>query len=233
MALARYEPDGSLDPTFGHGGKVTTAPGRYYSGGASILQHGKIVLAGSTDNGSLVLARYDANGRLDSSFGKHGFSLITRFKDSHLAVVAQSHGKILVAGLNSAQQGSGGVIRLRPNGRVDTSFGNRGTVLLAAEPRSLGLQTDGKILVGAGSGNSWTLSRLIGGNNCVVPSLRGKTSSRAAAALRKSYCTPGRTSRRFSRTVTHGHVISTAPGAGARLPSGAKVELVVSKGKRP
>lgn len=234
MALARYEPDGSLDPSFGKDGKVTTAPGRSYSGGASILQHGKIVVAGSAPpDGSLVLARYDANGRLDSSFGEHGFSVITRFKDSRLAVVAQSYGKILVTGLNSGQQGSGGVIRLRPDGRVDTSFGDRGIVQMAAEPRSLGLQTDGKILVGAGSGTSWTLSRLIGGNNCVVPSLRGKTLLKAAAALRKSYCSRGRTSKRFSRTITRGHVISTAPPAGARLPSGAKVELVVSKDKRP
>ena len=98
---------------------------------------------------------------------------------------------------------------------------------------TLALQTDGKILGGGGSNNAWTLARLLGGNNCVVPSLRGKTVSKASVKLRKSYCRRGRITGRFSNKVDRGRVISTAPPRDARLPGGAKIALVVSKGKRP
>jgi beta-lactam-binding protein with PASTA domain len=97
---------------------------------------------------------------------------------------------------------------------------------------ALALQADEKVLVGGAAGNAWTLARLIGGNNCVVPTLRGKTISQATTTLKKSYCRRGRIATRFSSKVTRGRVISTAPPRGARLPGGTRVELVVSKGKR-
>src|SRR4029453_17203727 len=64
FALARYNPDGSLDVTFGVGGKVTTDfSGRYDSAGALAIQSdGKIVVAGSVEqsgmNSDFVRARY-------------------------------------------------------------------------------------------------------------------------------------------------------------------------------
>jgi eukaryotic-like serine/threonine-protein kinase len=94
------------------------------------------------------------------------------------------------------------------------------------------VQADGKVLAG-GSGNGGTeLVRLRGGNNCVVPSLRGTTVAKARAALRTAYCGFGRLSRQFSTAVGRGRVISTAPLVGGRLPGGTKVALVVSKGSR-
>jgi beta-lactam-binding protein with PASTA domain len=47
----------------------------------------------------------------------------------------------------------------------------------------------------------------------------------------KSYCRRGSVSKRFSSKVARGRVISTAPARGARLADGAKIHLVVSKGK--
>jgi len=233
MALARYEPDGSLDPSFGTGGKVTTNPKLYYYGGPTAFQHGKILVAGSTSkNGNTkpwfpILARYDASGVLDSTFGQHGFAEIKRQLGAPTAMLAQNDGKILIA------EGSSSIVRLLPNGRLDTSFGSGGIALLPYGISTLALQTDGKILGGGGSNNAWTLARLLGGNNCVVPSLRGKTVSKASVKLRKSYCRRGRITGRFSNKVDRGRVISTAPPRDARLPGGAKIALVVSKGKRP
>jgi uncharacterized delta-60 repeat protein len=244
MALARYEPDGALDPTFGNGGKATTAHKLHYNGGPATLQDGKIVVAGftrvnSASNDFPVLARYEASGRLDPTFGKHGFAEIKRLTGDGAvqgqpeAVVAQSDGKLLIAAANS-------VVRLVPNGRLDKSFGRGGIVSLTGRvaTSALALQTDGKILIGGSSGNTvqtggntWVLARLIDGNNCVVPSLRGKTVPKASATLKNSYCRRGRIAKRFSSNVTRGRVISTAQRRGARLPHGAKVALVVSRGK--
>lgn len=250
MALARYQPDGLLDPTFGTAGKVTTAQKLGYDGGPPALQHGKVVVAGFTRANSAsnffpVIARYQGRGRLDSTFGKHGFVEIRRVTGTPSAILAQNDGKILIATYPPAdetQAGDGVVVRLRPNGRLDTSFGRRGIVSLHDDQLfSLALQTDQKILVG-GNGNAtdpilhqqvefWTLARLIGGNNCVVPGLRGETVSRATTTLKRSYCRRSRISKRFSNKVPRGRVISTTPSRGARLLHGAKIHLVVSKGK--
>ena len=236
IALARYEPDGSLDPTFGTAGKVTTPPKLFYDGGPTTLQHGKIVVAGShTDRlGSKtfpLIARYDGSGRLDATFGKHGFAKIKRVTGNAneggvpTAVAAQKNGKILIAAANS-------VIRLQPDGQLDPSFGRGGIVSVRDRiSTALALQAGPKVLVGGGRGHAWTLARLLGGNNCVVPILRGKTVSKARKKLKASYCRTGRISRLFSNRVARGHVISAATPVGHRLPDGTKVGLAVSRGK--
>jgi uncharacterized delta-60 repeat protein len=234
MALARYEPDGSLDPRFGTAGKVTTNPKRFRNGGPSAFQHRKILVAGSTsENGNTpwfpVLARYARNGVLDSTFGTHGYVEIRRQLGAPSAMLAQKDGKILIA--ESSSPGPSTVVRLLPDGRLDPSFGRGGLVAVGGEVSTLALQTDRKVLVGGASSNAWMLARLIGGNNCIVPGLRGKTVSRASAALERSHCRRGRITRRFSNTVARGRVISAAARRGARLSGGAKVDLAVSRGR--
>jgi uncharacterized delta-60 repeat protein len=197
------------------------------SGGPSALQHGKIVVAGSIQDYRKtfpVVARYRANGLIDTTFGKHGYSEVKRTQFAPDAVLTQNDGKILIAGSTNL---GGTVLRLLPNGRLDPSFGGRGIVSFDPGTSSLALQQDGKILVGGGT----ALDRLVGGNNCVVPDLRGETLSKAGATLARSYCRRGPVSKRFSSKVARGRVISTAPATGARLPGGAKIQLVVSKGK--
>jgi uncharacterized delta-60 repeat protein len=242
MALARYKPDGSLDPAFGTGGKVTTNgwepadPNVYLRGGPPALDGGKILVAGATlhNDGSVgypVLARFDAGGGLDSAFGEGGLVRIRRQLGGPTAMLAQKDGKILIAE-SSSQPERSALVRLRPNGRLDTSFGRGGIVSFSGGGSTLALQADQKILVGGGSGNAWTLARLLGGSNCVVPNLRGKTISKASTSLKKSYCRRGSIAKRFSGKVTRGRVIATAPPRGVRLPGGTKVGLIVSKGKR-
>jgi uncharacterized delta-60 repeat protein len=226
MALAIYDPDGSVYFKY-----ASTAQSPHYNGGPPTLQHGKIVVAGYAERGSKtfpVVARFGAHGRLDSTFGKHGFAEVKRATLPPTAVLAQNDGKIIIAsGFLFDPQRGGTVLRLLPNGRLDTSFGRRGIVSFGAGLSSLALQRDRRILVG----DAGTLDRLVGGNNCVVPDLRGKTVGKATASLVKSYCRPGSIATRFSSKVARGRVLSTAPAGGTLLPGGTKIHLVVSKGK--
>ena len=80
FALARYRRSGSLDPSFGSGGKVVTDFGRYDAADAvAIDSQGRIVVAGSVrlpdpprDNFAFALARYTPDGSLDPSFSGDG-----------------------------------------------------------------------------------------------------------------------------------------------------------------
>ena len=276
FALARYTPDGSLDPTFGDGGIAQTAsPGvgaaldvqsdgelvategnalagyapdgslnlafdpdpKLESDDTLTLQAGKIVVAGASRSAKRSrpwfpeVARYKTNGRLDPTFGAHGQTGIKRLVGLlPTALLTQNDGKLLVAASSPYDQPRGAVVRLLPNGRLDTHFGRGGIVSFADGVGSLATQEDGRILVGR-STNEWALDRLIGGNNCVVPRLRGKRVSKASFALKNAYCSLGRISKRVSRSVIRGRVVSTAPLMGTRLPGGSKVDLVVSRGR--
>ena len=77
VALARYNPDGSLDATFGNGGKVINDFGQgleSYALELMIQPDGKIIIAGESSYAFLV-ARYNSNGTLDTTFGNGGFTL--------------------------------------------------------------------------------------------------------------------------------------------------------------
>ena len=97
---------GDLDLTFGAGtGKVMTAIGTGHDHGRAIALQpdGKIVVAGYCWNGSnydFCLARYQANGALDTSFGSNGtiISPIGSHGDEAYAIALQPDGKIVVAG---------------------------------------------------------------------------------------------------------------------------------------
>ena len=105
FALARYNTDGSLDATFGSGGKVATPVGSSndYAYSVAIQSDGKIVAAGLSSNGSnddFALARYDSDGSLDTGFGTGGkvTTAIGSAGDYALSVAIQSDGKIVAAG---------------------------------------------------------------------------------------------------------------------------------------
>ena len=61
--------------------------------------------------------------------------------------------------------------------------------------------------------------------------MKGKTLAAAKAAISAAHCSTGKVSRAFSKTVK-GRVLSQSPAAGKKLAEGAKVNLVVSKGKQ-
>ncbi|MCB8950806.1 MAG: hypothetical protein H6650_02210 [Ardenticatenales bacterium] len=103
-----------------------------------------MVVAGYTNvyNGSdIVVARFNTDGSLDSSFDGDGYAIIYLTERSELAndLFIQSDGKIVLAGYQwtGAGGGNGGdslVMRLNSNGSVDTSFGSSGKTLIDLSP---------------------------------------------------------------------------------------------------
>lgn len=177
FALARYNADGSLDASFGNGGKLTTdfATRLDYAGSIAIQTDGKIVVAGATAStlGSVytsdfALARYHADGSLDPSFGNGG-KVTTDFEsriDSVSSIVVDRSGKILVAGTTgTAGTSAFAIARYSADGSLDSSFGDRGRVITrlettGAKASSMTLDRDGRILV-AGSTIGFTNERFV------------------------------------------------------------------------
>jgi hypothetical protein len=68
--------------------------------------------------------------------------------------------------------------------------------------------------------------------SCVVPRLKGKPLTRARQTIIAAHCRVGRITRRYSKTIRKGRVLSQARAAGRHLPNGARINLVVSRGRR-
>lgn len=161
-ALVRYRPDGSLDPDFGDAGHVTTAVGTRARAFAIARQpDGKLVIAGETTNSTtrdFLVARYQADGALDASFGSGGIVTTTvgPLSSTAYAVVLQPDGKLVAAG--SGRIGASdqiAIVRYLGDGSLDPTFGG-GTGVVTTDVASgsdvafaLALQPDGK-LVAAG-----------------------------------------------------------------------------------
>jgi uncharacterized delta-60 repeat protein len=133
FALARYNNDGSLDTTFGTNGKVTTQFGQVSVPYAlAIGNSDKIVLAG-TAYGDFALARYNADGSLDTTFGTDG-KVTTEFGEwaQVHALAIDSSGKIVVAGGVDADPDvvldDFALARYNTDGSLDTTFGTDGKV---------------------------------------------------------------------------------------------------------
>jgi len=168
FALVRYNPDGTLDGSFGMGGRVTTdfAGGSDLAFDLSVQPDGKLLVTGYTwpagkkefsfKPANIVLARYNADGSLDDDFGDHGAAItdIGGGDDRAHAIVRQEDGKIVVAGSAERQFV---IARYDADGSPDLSFGGCGRVTTDfpgtgfAEDTAYALiaQADGK-LVAAG-----------------------------------------------------------------------------------
>jgi uncharacterized delta-60 repeat protein len=133
FVLARYEPDGRPDSSFGDGGKVVTAfgPSDDDASAAAIQADGKIVIGGfhmigTADNAPRVLAlvRYTPDGRLDPSFGRGG-KVVKKNRGGAAGIAIQHDGRIVVLALQSPRQTSFALVLLRfmPDGSPETGFG--------------------------------------------------------------------------------------------------------------
>lgn len=166
FAVVRYNTDGSLDNSFSLDGKATTDFGMGNDRGSSVVlqSDGKIVLAGSTSNGSdidLALVRYNTDGTLDNSFGVAG-KMSTDFGSSDdlgLSLAIQPDGKLLVAGYTTfGSETNFALARYTAEGTLDNSFSVDGKVTADfGSSNSLGqavaLQPDGKIVVSGSASN--------------------------------------------------------------------------------
>jgi uncharacterized delta-60 repeat protein len=172
FALARYNADGTLDPTFGGNGKVKTA---FSIGGeaafanafdVAIQSDGKVVSAGTASCAEscsrYALARYNADGTLDSGFGENGEVLtsLTDGFDVGQAVAIQADGRIVAAGeagFCCEITGSFGLVRYNADGTLDAGFSDDGVVVTNFTPvddsaADLAIQADGKIVAAGGAG---------------------------------------------------------------------------------
>ena len=83
----------------------------------------------------------------------------------------------------------------------------------------------------AATGVTATFNKNSSPKACVVPKVTGKSLTAAKRAITAHDCRVGTIKHAFSTKVKKGRVISEKPKAGTRLKHGAKVNLVVSKGK--
>jgi uncharacterized delta-60 repeat protein len=164
-----YSQDGTLDTTFGNGGKVlTTVNGTDEKAYSLVIQpDGKIVVAGytqSANSGSDFLCiRYNANGSLDTTFGTNGvatFDIQPNADDIAYSIDIDNTGKLFLAGYsNNGTDKNGAIIKLNTNGTLDTSFGTGGKVITDFTPTGEAIRQDefkvvkvhhltGKLIVG-------------------------------------------------------------------------------------
>lgn len=174
--LVRYNADGSLDTTFGNGGKVVTSFGASTDRINAILvqDDGKILVGGESDQGTaasgvdFALARYNADGSLDATFGTGGKVLTPirpgASRDSIYAMTFQTVGNekrvVAVGG-----EGDFSAVRYLPNGQLDGSFGNGGKVSAVfgstiGAARAVVETADHKLVLAGNAQNDAALTRL-------------------------------------------------------------------------
>jgi uncharacterized delta-60 repeat protein len=159
FALARYTSEGRLDTGFATGGHTSTrfGEGGYVASGIALQPDGKIVVVGTSFHEPLsipppvlALARYDANGTLDSTFSGDGWVTRAGAMGFDVAVV---HGKIVVGGADNTLA----LFRYNGDGSPDRSFARGGVARAAgleAAADKIAVQPDGEILAaGTGAGD--------------------------------------------------------------------------------
>ena len=158
FTVYRYNPDGSLDTTFGSAGKATV---NFYAGAseayAVAVQGSSIWVAGYAGSG-FALARLTSSGALDYSFGSGTGTVTTTVGTSSAfanSLVIQADGKPVLAGYASSDGTVFALTRYTTSGALDTTFGTGGKVLThvagtssgnGALAMSMAVQSDGNIV---------------------------------------------------------------------------------------
>lgn len=184
FCLARYNSNGSLDVSFDIDGRVQTQIGNYNAsayGGAVLQPDGKIIVAGFCDPQSgapgytFCLARFEANGALDTTFSTDGQVFTTVGNDNSyiVGIALQTDGKIVAAGrCQGLANPDFCIVRYHGTGALDTSFNADGRVISAIgsgndNAEGLTIQPDGKIVVvgycSNGSNDDFCVARYEGG----------------------------------------------------------------------
>ncbi|HLJ92667.1 MAG TPA: DUF4214 domain-containing protein [Gemmataceae bacterium] len=156
ILLARYNPDGSLDPSFGSAGRASTTSFHSAVQRLALQADGKLVVFGSS-SGGFAVERYNPDGSLDTAFGLGGrvltsFAVYVTGDDG----AVEPDGKIIEVGtgFTGGPQGIYEVFmtRYNPDGSLDHSFGTNGTVThgIDALTATVSIQTDSRIVVASG-----------------------------------------------------------------------------------
>ena len=171
LALGRYQANGTLS------GVTVTNLGSAASDASGVAIHdGKILVSGfngSSGGGDFLLARYDATGVLDGTFGSGGIvntDLSAGAADAATGIAVQDDGKILLSGYSTIAVGHPvfALVRFCADGTLDDGincgpggFGTGGIVTsdiggIASVASSLAIQDDGRIVVAGYSRNGAT-----------------------------------------------------------------------------
>jgi uncharacterized delta-60 repeat protein len=177
MAVLRFNPNGSLDSSFGSGGKVFTNFSGYSDQAKSVVidANNNIVVAGhtltdaTTDNIRFALVRYTESGQLDPSFGVSGKVTAgvlgyRNFGYGH-GLAIQADGRITASSIVESTDfnyADFAVARFNSDGTPDITFGSNGTGIVVTDFYGekdhawggLALQADGRIVV-VGSANNF------------------------------------------------------------------------------
>jgi uncharacterized delta-60 repeat protein len=165
FALARYRPDGSLDPSFGNGGRVlahATSESMDTANAVLALPSGDLLVAGSTLSptntpSDFAVARFDDSGTLEPGFGSGGFATVdfSGRSDRAAAVTRTPGGDIVLAGVSEVDRDSDFALAelddtgtpvpgFGTGGKVRTAFG--GSTPMPAEALDVVALANGKIV---------------------------------------------------------------------------------------
>ncbi len=161
LLLVKYNSDGTLDSSFGSGGRIISTIASA-ANDIALQPDGKIVVA-TYFNGDFAVVRFNVDGTPDETFGNAGVITVdVSTSDIALALAIQADGKIVIAGnscgaTNDALTCDILLIRINANGTLDKSFGSGGKTLLgdpgvADLGNSIAIQANGRIVLGGGSG---------------------------------------------------------------------------------
>lgn len=154
--VIRHNSNGSLDASFGSGGKVITDIGGRKNEGrrVAVAADGKIVVGGYAEdiNGKfdLALSLYNNDGSLDTNFGSGGSRTLTLSDRTNIIAAVAIRQKILATGTGL---GTFTLMRFNLDGSLDASFGPGGIVTTTfpnwpnASANSMTVQADGKIIL--------------------------------------------------------------------------------------
>lgn len=130
VSLARFRPNGQIDRSFGKRGKVNRRVGLFAVGALAIDPKNRIDVAGRRPPNGYGVARFQRNGKVDSSFGNHGIAEV-RFHGKQvefaipLSAAIDSRGRIVLAGNAFGFS----FARFTAHGHADRSFGRHGHVV--------------------------------------------------------------------------------------------------------
>ena len=157
VAVARWNADGSLDNSFGTGGKVQISFGAPDASAwaMTIQPDGKILTGGRVliNDSDILLVRLNTDGTLDTTFDGDGYASANFGLFDHAYKVFVRNNKILTVGVTIQAPVSDFLIaRFNMDGSLDTSFGTNGAVKTSINPYdfaySAAFAPDGKLVIG-------------------------------------------------------------------------------------
>ncbi|HEV7527216.1 MAG TPA: hypothetical protein VGP92_19835, partial [Acidimicrobiia bacterium] len=129
LALARFTSTGALDPTFSGDGRATHSfGGQSEAADVTVLPGGKIVVSGREDvtaGPHAVVARFNANGTIDATFGVAGRVNPATTPIGAVSTLLVQGTKLVITG--RVDDSTGALTRFNANGTIDPTFGSAGS----------------------------------------------------------------------------------------------------------